>query len=149
MGLLQNRAVSAPLAWRPAVGTGALRCTASLWRLALRASFEIMDSWRHTARFANRTTGIMAVQSQSCQSCQSCRKNVRMHGVTLRGSSACERGQPPLPFRAVPASRDSGWDEGIMASHCANYQSRITNYQSPLGVLSVLGGSFVLWLCNA
>jgi hypothetical protein len=41
---LQNRAVSAPLAWRPAGGTGVLRCTASLGRLVLRASCDFMVS---------------------------------------------------------------------------------------------------------
>jgi hypothetical protein len=40
--LLQNRAVSAPLAVRPAVGTGLLRCTSSLCRLVSRRSSDFM-----------------------------------------------------------------------------------------------------------
>jgi hypothetical protein len=57
----QNRAVSAPLAGRPAGGTGALRCTASLGRLALRPSFEIMATsplaGTATPAFRPRTQG--------------------------------------------------------------------------------------------
>jgi hypothetical protein len=41
-GLLENCAVSAPLAVRPAGGTGVLRCTASLGRLTLRPTFDFM-----------------------------------------------------------------------------------------------------------
>jgi hypothetical protein len=44
-GLRQNRAVSAPLACRPAVGNGTLRCTSSLCMLALRHTCEYMVSW--------------------------------------------------------------------------------------------------------
>jgi hypothetical protein len=40
--LLQNRAASAPLAVRPAVGIGALRCTSSLCRLAQRHACDFM-----------------------------------------------------------------------------------------------------------